>query len=203
MELRSLNKIAKTPGTPFLLAFTMFAMSFVLVGSCNTGSGSNNSTNNTFSFTDVTNQSGLSYTHSFQSGGPANEPQRISGGVAAGDYDNDGWVDLYAIAGDGGTNLLFRNLGNGTFQNVANSAGVAVSGVIGAGPTFADYDGDGHLDLFIGGVLPLEQVQLFKNNGDGTFSDSTAESMLDTVPNFTLSQRRLVIMIWTAISTSL
>ncbi len=100
------------------------------------------------------------------------EPQLISGGVAAGDYDNDGWVDLYVVRGTTGPNLLFRNLGNGSFQEVGQSAGLALSGAIGSGPTFADFSGDGFLDLFIGGVSPTG-VSFFLNNGDGTFSNIT------------------------------
>jgi enediyne biosynthesis protein E4 len=184
------NKNLKLLSRPLIFTLSIFLMSFALVGSCSKDSGNNNTGNNTieFGFTDVTSQAGFNYSHGFMSGGPGNEPQRISGGVAAGDYDKDGWVDLYAVAGDGGSNLLFRNLANGTFQEVANSAGVDVQGVIGAGPTFADYDGDGYLDLFIGGVFPLEEVLLFQNNGDGTFSDATSASMLDAVTKrFTFS----------------
>jgi len=169
---------------PLFFTFTIFLMSFALVGSCSKDGGNNNSqTDNSieFNFTDVTTQAGLNFKHGFMSGGPESEPQRISGGVAAGDYDNDGWVDLYVIAGDGGANRLFRNLANGTFQNVADTAGVDITETIGAGPTFADYDGDEDLDLFIGGVLPQREVLLFNNNGDGTFSDVTSDSMLDSV----------------------
>ena len=161
-------------------AISIVLVSFVLIGGCgNNGSGSDNSIE--FNFTDVTAQAGLNFKYGFMSGGPESESQRISGGVAAGDYDNDGWVDLYAVSGDSGSNLLFRNLSNGTFQDVAAFAGVDVTERIGAGPTFADYDGDGHLDLIVGGVSPDEEVILFNNNGDGTFSDVTSDSMLDTV----------------------
>jgi len=131
-------------------------------------------------------QAGFNYSHDFLGTGPDTEPELISGGVAAGDYDGDGWVDIYAVTGNAGPNLLFRNLSDGTFQEVGSFAGVDVSGDIGAGPTFADYDGDGLLDLFIGGVSPGRgmdpaEVSLFKNNGDGTFTDSTEDSMLNTI----------------------
>lgn len=169
---------------PLLFTLTIFMLSFALIGGCSNNGGNNGSGNDNtmdFSFTDVTAQAGLGFKHGFKLGGPRTEPQRISGGAAAGDYDNDGWVDLYAVAGDSGSNLLFRNLSNGTFQNVAASAGVDVTETVGAGPTFADYDGDGNLDLLIGGAFPNEEVILFNNNGDGTFSDVTSDSMLDTV----------------------
>ncbi len=50
---------------------------------------------------------------------PAHHLERIAGGVAAGDYDRDGWVDLYVTRGDVGPNLLFRNRGDGSFEEVA------------------------------------------------------------------------------------
>jgi hypothetical protein len=129
-----------------------------------------------WSFTDVTAASGFVYTHGYVTG-LSSEPRMIAGGVAAGDYDGDGWVDLYAVRGDIGPNLLFRNRGDGTFEEVGAAAGVAVTGSRGAGPTFADVDGDGWLDLLIGGVGQTPP-RLFGNRGDGTFEDRTAESGL-------------------------
>lgn len=147
-------------------------LSFGLIGGCG-GSGNNSNQSSTnISFTDVASQAGFNYTHGFISGVPRTEPELISGAVAAGDYDNDGWVDLYVVSGTIGPNLLFRNNGNGTFEEVGQSAGLALSGLIGAGPTFADFSGDGFLDLLIGGVSPTN-VSFFINNGNGTFSDIT------------------------------
>jgi hypothetical protein len=97
--------------------------------------------------------------------------------VAAGDYDGDGWVDLYVVRGDIGPNLLFRNRGDGTFEEVGAAAGVALSGVRSSGPLFADLDGDGRLDLVVGGVEGTP-VSVFHNNGDGTFADVTTASGL-------------------------
>lgn len=150
-------------------------LSFGLIGGCG-GSGSNSDQASTnISFTDVTLQAGFNYTHGFISGAASTEPELISGGVAAGDYNNDGWVDLYVVRGTIGPNLLFRNNGNGTFAEVGQSAGLALSGLIGAGPTFADFSGDGFLDLFIGGVSPTN-VSFFINNGNETFSDITVSA---------------------------
>lgn len=154
--------------------FLVFILSFGLIGGCsNSGSNSNNSTN--IQFTNVTSQAGFNYSHAFSLGAPRGEPQSISGGVAAGDYDNDGWVDLYVARGDIGPNLLFKNNGNGTFSEVGQAAGLALSGLLSAGPTFVDFNGDGFLDLFIGGISPTN-VSLFINNGDGTFSDITVDA---------------------------
>ena len=109
----------------------------------------------------------------------------FAGGVAAGDYDNDGDIDLFVVRGNrGGSNLLYRNDGDNTFTDVAGAAGVALTNVTAAfrhsGPMFADMDGDGDLDLFIGGVQG-DPSFLFQNNGDGTFTDVTAGSGLDLI----------------------
>jgi len=69
-------------------------------------------------------------------------------GVAVGDYDNDGWPDLYVT--NVGKNRLYHNNHNGTFTDVAEKAGVVI-GTWSTGPTFGDYDGDGRLDLFVPG----------------------------------------------------
>jgi hypothetical protein len=71
-------------------------------------------------------------------------------GVAVGDYDNDGWPDLYVT--NFGNNRLYHNNHDGTFTDVAEKAGVAL-GNWSTGPTFGDYDGDGRLDLFVPGYV--------------------------------------------------
>jgi len=161
-----------------LSTFLVILLSFGLIGGCSKSGGNSGQSGINIRFTNVTVQAGLDYVHGFLFGGPATEAQLISGGVAAGDYDNDGWVDLYVVRGTTGANLLFRNLGNGSFQEVGQSAGLALSGTIGSGPTFADFSGDGFLDLFIGGVSPTG-VSFFLNNGDGTFSNITG-AVLET-----------------------
>jgi len=138
-------------------------------------------------FTDVTAKSGLG-----RSGWQT--------GVCVGDYDNDGWDDLFCTFW--GHNVLFHNNGNGTFTDVTQKAGLAqAKGRWGTGASFLDYDRDGHLDLFVcnfvhldpdkppstsdmsfcqwKGVptmcgprgLPGDTNILYHNNGDGTFTD--------------------------------
>ncbi len=129
-------------------------------------------------FTDVTTAAGVYHQHGLVAGGAAGEGERMSGGVAAGDYDRDGWIDLYVVRGDVAPNLLFRNRGDGTFDEVGEAAGVRLPLGIGAGPTFADVDGDGWLDLLVLGMTGTPPA-LFHNRGDGTFADVTATSGLD------------------------
>jgi hypothetical protein len=136
----------------------------------------------TLTFVDVTAAAGFTYQHGFvglvgDDFGFDQFNRRISGGVAAGDYDRDGWIDVYAVRGDIGANLLFHNSGDGTFQEMASFAGVAVTGEKGSGPSFADIDGDGWLDLLINGVEETG-ARLFRNLGDGTFTEITSSSNL-------------------------
>jgi hypothetical protein len=138
------------------------------------------------SFTDVTEQAGLA------NAGDGNYGM----GVAVGDYDNDGYPDLYVTSY--GKNILYHNNGDGTFTDVTAKAGVAGGGwSVSAG--FFDYDNDGKLDLFVtrymdwdtkhskdcGGnyhtycppeAFPATTNILYHNNGDGTFTDVSQRS---------------------------
>jgi len=110
-------------------------------------------------------------------GGALNEDVNQAQGVTAGDYNNDGWLDLY-IANDGiGENCvdkLYKNNGNGTFTEFTEDAHI-VDNTSSYSPQFADFDNDGWLDLFI--VKPLGNIsRLYHNNGDGTFTDITTET---------------------------
>ncbi|MCU0610641.1 MAG: FG-GAP-like repeat-containing protein, partial [Candidatus Eisenbacteria bacterium] len=92
-----------------------------------------------------------------------------------GDYDGDGWLDLF-VAHQQQSNQLYRNNGDGTFTDIAAAAGVA-SDSISYGASWADYDRDGDLDLFVAnyGTVWLGQVnQFYVNNGDGTFLERAA-----------------------------
>jgi len=129
-----------------------------------------------WTFTDVTTAAGITAEHGYVASRPEQYAE-VAGGVAAGDYDGDGFVDLYVVGGDAHPNRLFHNVGDGTFEERGSAAGVRLEGRQGSGPTFADLDGDGRLDLLVldvGGAGPT----LFRNRGDGTFEDVTAASGL-------------------------
>lgn len=136
-------------------------------------------------FTDVTEEAGVG-------------DQGFGLGVAIGDFDNDGAQDIYV--NNFGPNVLYRNNGDGTFVDVTAKAGVADGNKMGAGACFLDMDADGDLDLYVSSYVrfsydahvtrslrgfpeypsPLEHAAepdaLFRNNGDGTFSDVSLES---------------------------
>src|SRR5262245_22494265 len=136
-------------------------------------------------FADVTSEAGV---------GPAG----YGLGVTAGDYDNDGFQDLYVS--NFGPKVLYRNQGNGTFANVTQDAGVADGDQVGAGVNFVDIDNDGHLDLYVANYVdfsydkhvprrryglpfyadpsdfaPLRH-SLYRNRSDGTFEDVSLSS---------------------------
>jgi len=98
----------------------------------------------------------------------------VGAAVAGADYDGDGWTDLYCVnSGRGSANRLFRNRGDGTFEDVAERAGVAGGNPEGGcmHAVFGDVNGDGRLDLFVSKWAASNQ--LFLNRGDGTFEDVT------------------------------
>lgn len=118
-----------------------------------------------------------------------NAPETMTGGVAVFDYNGDGRPDIFFCNGANIATLkkddpkyhnrLFRNDGNGTFTDVTDAAGLAGTGYD-MGAAVADYDNDGHPDLFVAG---LHHGTLYHNNGDGTFTDVTVKSGLDAVLN--------------------
>ncbi len=111
-------------------------------------------------FEDVTEKSGL-----------ANE--RWGMGVAAADFDNDGFADLFV--GNYGTSRLYRNNGNGTFTDVAEKLGVAIKGWH-TGATFGDYDKDGRLDLFVPAYLEFDLKNLPPNPSDAGKKDGIGKN---------------------------
>ncbi|MGA8672492.1 MAG: CRTAC1 family protein [Terracidiphilus sp.] len=172
----------------------IFILGGRLLDSVPSGSGNRLYRNNRDgTFADVTAKSGL--------GDPG-----WANGVCVGDYNNDGFEDLFLTYY--GHNRLYRNNGDGTFTDVTAQAGLLHSGDrFGTGCTFLDYDRDGHLDLFVAnyvefdlatapkpsihvatcsyqGVavycgprgLPIPTHALYRNNGDGTFTDVSKAS---------------------------
>jgi hypothetical protein len=97
----------------------------------------------------------------------ANIVQGLSNGAAWGDYDNDGFPDLY-VFGDSGA-FLYHNNGNRTFTDVTLTSGTA-NAPRALGADWGDYDNDGDLDLYVTNYS--KPHRLFRNNGDGTFTDS-------------------------------
>ena len=122
-------------------------------------------------FVDISVEAGVDFKHTLEKSSVA-----AGVGVAAGDYDGDGLLDIY-VTNPSGANVLYRNNGDGTFSDVAAAAGVSVPTPTGNGAGWADYDNDGDLDLFAAGFGAMSQ--LFRNDGDGTFSDVTAAAGLD------------------------
>lgn len=110
-------------------------------------------------------------------------PETVTGGVGLIDYDSDGDLDVYFVQGgdlkdpslfDVG-NRLYRNLGDATFEDVTEEAGVGDLSY-GMGCAIGDYDGDGDPDIYVTNVGPNV---LYQNNGDGTFTDVSKEAGVD------------------------
>ena len=100
--------------------------------------------------------------------------------VSVADFNNDGWPDLYFTSSRfGASNALYLNTHEGTFHDHSAHAGVGAVNRVGEGVSmgavWGDYDNDGSEDLF---VSKWGYQQLFKNNGNGTFTDVTAEAGL-------------------------
>lgn len=123
-------------------------------------------------FDDVSTQANAAWAHDFAV--PYDDPLdlstplQMSGGVAAGDLENDGDIDLYLITGGAFPNRLLLNDGHGVFSEAAAEWGVAMEGEESTSPLFADLDGDGHLDLLVGGIAGTG-LRLFRNTGEGRF----------------------------------
>ena len=140
-------------------------------------------------FTDITAQSGVGFVHAASPTSQKYLPETMGGGVALFDYDGDGRLDLYFTNGarlqdpmPAGAqpdkrearywNRLYRQKPDGTFADVTERAGVQGYGY-GMGLAAGDYDGDGHVDLY---VTAYGGGTLYRNRGDGTFEDVTKKT---------------------------
>jgi enediyne biosynthesis protein E4 len=135
-------------------------------------------------FSDVTADAGITWSH-FNGYSPDRYLiETMGGGVGLFDFEGDGWLDIFLLNG-GETprgksekrlqNALYRNLGNGKFVDVAAEAGVGRVKSYGMGVAIADFDNDGRPDIFVTG---FPDCTLYHNNGNGTFTDVTADAGL-------------------------
>ncbi len=133
-------------------------------------------------FEDITRAAGIRFVHNSGAFGKKYLPETMGPGVGFIDYDNDGWQDIFLVNGMNWpghpgrvtTSALYHNNRDGTFTDVTRKAGLAVP-MYGMGVAVADYDNDGHDDLF---VTAYGQNHLFHNNGNGTFTDITKKAGL-------------------------
>lgn len=121
-------------------------------------------------------QTGVHFTNELSDDKAAENQIRLNGsGVALGDFDNNGWCDVY-FCNLQGPNRLFFNQGQWKFKDAAAAAGAACEGQFSTGATAADVDGDRDLDLLVNGIGT--GTRLFLNNGSGAFAESTESGLL-------------------------
>ena len=143
-------------------------------------------------FIDVSKEAGIKFQH-FYGQRSTQLPEDMGSGAAWGDYDNDGWLDLFVANEVGPLSIreaqirsspahcrLYHNQGDGTFKEVSVQAGVDLRAWAIA-PTWGDYDNDGALDLF---VSCYGKNRLYHNNGDGTFSDESTKAGVNELDGF-------------------
>ena len=183
-------------------AFLIFGANLLLLGVYGQQAGP--AQVNRVQFTEVAAQSGITFRNENGASAEKYMVETFGSGVGVIDFDNDGLPDLFFANGadlahgkPSPGNVLYRNLGNGKFEDVTAKAGVAGNGMFATGVTVGDYDNDGYLDLFVGRYIEYDlrkapycgyhkpgyrmycdpqqfdgtPALLYHNNGDGTFTD--------------------------------
>ncbi len=174
-----------------LRAFSLAALLAAAVPFAVTAAPANSPASGPIHFADITQKAGIHFTHNNGAFGKKFLPETLGPGVAFIDYDNDGWQDIFIANGTGwpghpghiSTPVLYHNNHDGTFTDVTQKAGLAIS-MYGMGVAVGDYDNDGYDDLF---VTAYGQNHLFRNNGNGTFTDVTKKAGLITAPELSAS----------------
>ena len=171
--------------------YVIFATFCVLTSGCQPGnqSGSDQEKDiatalppaSEYAFLDISAASGINFRHTIGDHHLSNLVESVGGGAAFLDFDQDGFLDLYLVNGAHNKDLsteeekldytpineLYRNLGDGTFEEVTGKAKVGDDGY-GMGVTIGDFNNDGYPDIYISNYGPNV---LYRNNGNGTFSD--------------------------------
>ena len=133
-------------------------------------------------FVDVTEKAGINFRHVNGAEGAYHLPETLGAGGAFFDADNDGYLDIYLVnsgywekspTASEALSALYRNNGDGTFIDTTATAGVGNRENYGQGAACADYDNDGDVDLY---VTNFGANVLYRNNGDGTFTDATVSA---------------------------
>ena len=119
---------------------------------------------NDMNFTDVTASAGINHVYTW----PPTANSATPGGATAADVNGDGWLDLYAVQGDGGPNLLYINDQNGGFTEEAAARGAQLNGLYGTAASAADFDNDGDIDLGVSIYYGNSRVLI--NDGSGNFT---------------------------------
>ena len=156
-------------------------------------------------FRDIAHEAGIKFRHDNAATPEKYLIETMGSGCGWIDYDQNGLLDLYLVNGAATKvytpphalrSALYRNNGDGTFTDVTEKSGVAAEGLFGMGVAVGDYDNDGYPDLY---VLGYDRSILYRNNGDGTFTDDTTRagvpnrgSIMTTMAGWTWSWRTML-----------
>jgi len=144
-------------------------------------------------FTDVSGAAGITFRHDATMSAEKEYIETMGNGLGWIDYDQDGLMDLYLVQTAAAEwykppgplrSALYHNNGDGTFTDVTEKAGVGAEGLYGQGVAVGDYDNDGYPDMLVTG---FGRAILYRNNGDGTFTDVTAKAGVADEGNWSTS----------------